>query len=277
MESNLKTSGGPQGSQDEPAARPREEYRALAAFIREHLDEVAGNAFVAYNLEYPHSKATDLPRDASERWTKWVVLDIVDQIESGKPDPYWFQRNNGGDMVLQCDASFRPLAIAVEMLFFYGRVVAPMIWHHYLGDVKTIAALNDALEQFIQSAVRANMETFMEDLDKHGALQKTWRFVLDDPSGAWEDGESSKDLPPMPSERDGFSRIRESEKDPLIALTEREVQIAQYVAAGKTNKAIATELGIHLGTVKNHLSSIYEKLGVESRTELAVMLSAGSK
>jgi DNA-binding NarL/FixJ family response regulator len=55
-------------------------------------------------------------------------------------------------------------------------------------------------------------------------------------------------------------------------LTEREVEVLRLVAAGKTNKEIATALFIAEGTVKTHLNSIHEKLGVRDRTE-AVMVA----
>ena len=48
-------------------------------------------------------------------------------------------------------------------------------------------------------------------------------------------------------------------------LTEREQQVLEAAAAGKTNKGIAFDLGISDRTVKAHLKSVYEKLGVDSR------------
>jgi DNA-binding NarL/FixJ family response regulator len=55
-------------------------------------------------------------------------------------------------------------------------------------------------------------------------------------------------------------------------VTEREIQVLRLVAAGMTNKEIAAELFIAEGTVKTHLNSIHEKLGVRDRTE-AVMVA----
>lgn len=50
-------------------------------------------------------------------------------------------------------------------------------------------------------------------------------------------------------------------------LTERERQVLQLTAQGLPNKQIASELEISENTVKFHLSSLYAKLGVTSRTE----------
>jgi len=51
-------------------------------------------------------------------------------------------------------------------------------------------------------------------------------------------------------------------------LTKRELQVVQCAAAGKTNKTIASELGLSEHTVKNYIFRAFEKLGVSSRVEL---------
>jgi len=50
-------------------------------------------------------------------------------------------------------------------------------------------------------------------------------------------------------------------------LTSREIQILRLVAAGASNAAIAKELWITEQTVKFHLSNVYRKLGVATRTQ----------
>jgi len=59
-----------------------------------------------------------------------------------------------------------------------------------------------------------------------------------------------------------------SDAEPLIEpLTGREVEVLQLISRGLANKQIALELTISEHTVKFHLSSLYAKLGVSSRTE----------
>lgn len=50
-------------------------------------------------------------------------------------------------------------------------------------------------------------------------------------------------------------------------LTERELEILQLMAKGAANKEISRELSISESTVKTHISNIFQKLGVNDRTE----------
>lgn len=58
----------------------------------------------------------------------------------------------------------------------------------------------------------------------------------------------------------------------LDTLTRRESEIAELVAAGRSNAEIAQVLGLSVFTVKNHVSSILMKLHVQSRTEAAAFI-----
>lgn len=57
------------------------------------------------------------------------------------------------------------------------------------------------------------------------------------------------------------------EQSELVGLTEREVEVLRLVAQGWDNQRIADELSISEGTVKNHVTNLYDKLGVHSRAE----------
>ncbi|TQR35356.1 response regulator transcription factor [Lysinibacillus sphaericus] len=56
----------------------------------------------------------------------------------------------------------------------------------------------------------------------------------------------------------------------LSTLTERELTIIQLIGEGKTNKEIADSLFLSVGTVKNHLTHILQKLALRDRTQLAI-------
>ena len=52
-------------------------------------------------------------------------------------------------------------------------------------------------------------------------------------------------------------------------LTSAEQRVAALVAEGRTNREVAAALFLAEPTVSSHLSHVYAKLGVRSRTELA--------
>lgn len=59
---------------------------------------------------------------------------------------------------------------------------------------------------------------------------------------------------------------------PEFGLTMREIEIAGKIAAGRSNKDVGREFSICERTVKHHLTSIFKKVGVSSRLELAVLV-----
>jgi len=57
--------------------------------------------------------------------------------------------------------------------------------------------------------------------------------------------------------------------DEPATLTERELEVLELAGQGASNKEIADRLFISLGTVKNHVHSILEKLHLKNRTQIA--------
>ena len=63
---------------------------------------------------------------------------------------------------------------------------------------------------------------------------------------------------------------RDSDKDKIDLLTNRELEVLVQVANGMFNKEIALNLNISERTVKNHISNIFKKIDVSDRTQAAV-------
>jgi len=66
---------------------------------------------------------------------------------------------------------------------------------------------------------------------------------------------------------------REENTEILNNLTQREKEVALLVSKGESNHMIAEHLNISVNTVKLHISSIFEKLGIKSRVALAIALN----
>lgn len=65
----------------------------------------------------------------------------------------------------------------------------------------------------------------------------------------------------------GFGRTRTS--DPSEQITARELEVLKLAALGVSNPQISARLQISVNTVKAHIKSIFEKLNLENRTQLA--------
>ena len=64
-----------------------------------------------------------------------------------------------------------------------------------------------------------------------------------------------------------LTKLIKTEDGLVEHLSDRELEVLRFIAAGLSNKKIMEELFISMSTVKTHLRSIYSKLDVNSRTQ----------
>jgi DNA-binding NarL/FixJ family response regulator len=70
--------------------------------------------------------------------------------------------------------------------------------------------------------------------------------------------------------------IRDLHRDPVNELTDRERALLVALSRGLSNKALGTEFGISVNTVKFHLKNLFEKLSIANRAEaIAFYYSSG--
>ena len=67
------------------------------------------------------------------------------------------------------------------------------------------------------------------------------------------------------------------EDDAFAPLTPRELEVAALIAEGLSNREIAARLFLSDGTVRNHISMILEKTGLQHRTQIAVRYLKGRR
>ena len=108
--------------------------------------------------------------------------------------------------------------------------------------------------QVLRSGVSAVLEIDADEAQLGAAVASATQGLLTLPAGSTEavDPEVAMTLPPEP-------------------LTPRELEILRLLAGGDSNKTMANRLGISVHTVKFHVSSILDKLGVSSRTEAVAL------
>jgi two-component system response regulator DctR len=79
----------------------------------------------------------------------------------------------------------------------------------------------------------------------------------------------------MALDADQQQRLRDGDTRGILlaALTPREQEVMQRVAAGKLNKVIADEMNVSMRTVEVYRARVFAKLGVRSSAELATLLA----
>lgn len=65
---------------------------------------------------------------------------------------------------------------------------------------------------------------------------------------------------------------RAQARDRLAGLTERELDVARAIARGLSNADIAADLYMSIGTVKTHVGHLFDKLGLENRVQVALLV-----
>lgn len=80
----------------------------------------------------------------------------------------------------------------------------------------------------------------------------------------------------MEKVKDGLSSSKEENFDKGM-FSEREMDIIEAISEGLSNKEIASKLYISEGTVKNYITSILNKTGLEHRTQIAIYYIKGNK
>ena len=59
-----------------------------------------------------------------------------------------------------------------------------------------------------------------------------------------------------------------------VPLTRREREVANLVRSGRSSRTVADELHLSVRTVEDHLARVFDKLGINSRAQLAEALSS---
>jgi len=108
------------------------------------------------------------------------------------------------------------------------------------------------------------------ELARVRALMGTAYAVLGDDEGARMEIDAAVEVFEQLGARPDVERVtalvEPEAAAPSGGLTGREVEVLRQVAAGKTNRAIATELSISEKTVARHISNIFTKLDLSSRS-----------
>lgn len=128
--------------------------------------------------------------------------------------------------------------------------------------IKVILLTNYDDEEYVLEAVKCGADGYVLKDIKKGDLPKIIRTVMK--GQAFIDSLVTQKVLNQIKE-DKISEKRKASLYPL--LSQRELQILEYVVEGKSNKEIAGIVHLSLDTVKTHLKNAYRKLSVHSRPQ----------
>ncbi|HTU64806.1 MAG TPA: alpha/beta fold hydrolase [Steroidobacteraceae bacterium] len=142
-----------------------------------------------------------------------------------------------------------------------ARVRAPTLVTHSRGDARIPLDQGRRLAAGIPGARFVELDSANHVLLEHEPAWQRFLDVVGDFLG-WRKS--------TPQRRAADAPAPPRPADELDALTAREREILELVAGGANNQAIADQLFISEKTVRNHLTAIFEKIGVSSRSQAIV-------
>jgi DNA-binding NarL/FixJ family response regulator len=136
-----------------------------------------------------------------------------------------------------------------------GLEVAPLL---KAAGMKVIVLTVEDGDEEIRAAIDAGVDGYLLKSSDTEQITHAIGIVLQD-AGAF---------PPQVVQK----LTRSTGEDPLGKLSARELEIAEYVAQGFSNKVIGGKLNLSDNTVRNHLANIMQKLGFHNRVQVATLV-----
>jgi DNA-binding NarL/FixJ family response regulator len=136
-----------------------------------------------------------------------------------------------------------------------GLDIAPLL---KAAGMKVIVLTVEDADEEIRAAVDAGVDGYLLKSSDSDQISQAIDMVLQD-AGAF---------PPQVVQK----LTRASAEDPLSKLSVRELEIAEYVAKGFSNKVIGGKLNLSDNTVRNHLANIMQKLNYHNRVQVATLV-----
>lgn len=122
-----------------------------------------------------------------------------------------------------------------------------------------LTTFND--EKYALEALRSGANGYMLKDAEPADLIRAIRSCLDG-GLVLQDNVAAKVMPNL---------INQSEVENIDpSITARELTIIELIGAGLSNKEIATQLNLSIGTVKNHITIVLDKLALRDRTQIAI-------
>jgi len=227
-----------------------------ADLVRVFMFEEAEKQFEdAEKLAFEHSLGYVLTViDFSRAWSAYLQGDkneAAKNISSALKRARNFQHNHF--VIQESKATLPILGLALER----GIEADYVCWVLKRIGSDSLSVIEPSL-QHEEAFVRGKIAALLADINSTGALTLLRRMRHD------------KDERVRETVHEALSKLRQNLASPTDVLTPRETEVLKWLAKGKANGQIATELFISERTVKTHVARIFQKLGFTNRIDAAL-------
>jgi DNA-binding NarL/FixJ family response regulator len=196
---------------------------------------------------------------------------VVDAI-SLEPDLKVVGQASTGENAVEIIRSTKPAIVLldVNLPVMNGQQIAHQVTLEKLRTRVVLMTGYDDVEQSLHAAMAGASAYCAKDIEPRGLL----RIIREVADGNYVFGGRSmtrRELQKWIEEQiEAAPRPYSEPGSPFHPLSDREMEVLESVVTGLSNKEIASLLGISHQTVKNHVTSILRKFGVEDRTQAVV-------
>lgn len=179
---------------------------------------------------------------------------------------------SGGDEALGLIRSMKPTIVLLDVNLpgINGQQITRQVTQEKLPARVVLVTGYDDVDQALHAAVAGAVAYCAKDIEPKALL----RIIRDVADGKYVFGAqvmTQQELQGWIEEQiEGARRSYSEPGSPFHPLSDREMEVLVCVVKGMSNKGIAGLLGISHQTVKNHVTSILRKFGVEDRTQAVV-------
>jgi DNA-binding NarL/FixJ family response regulator len=196
---------------------------------------------------------------------------VIDAV-SLEADMKVLGQGSTGDQALELIRSARPavLLLDVNLPGMNGQQITHQVTQEKLKTRVVLMTGYDDSEQSLHAALAGAAAYCAKDVEPKGLL-RIIRAVADGKFVYGAQVMNRRELQSWIEEQiEGSHQAYSEPGSPFHPLSEREMEVLEYVVKGMSNKEIAGLLGISHQTVKNHVTSILRKFSVEDRTQAVV-------